>query len=172
MAENTELQEAKGLMTKLSSASKAVEKFLGLELSEEASKTEEKAELMEGSLEVGEYILPNGKKLIVTEEGAEIEAEPTEEKPEEEAEMTKEEDEEKAEMSNQEPKENKELVEMSAALNKSLEAIEALTEKVTNLEAAKPLTGAPKHAKKQVKQITPNMSYAEAAAIRLENKGL
>jgi len=168
MAENTELQEAKGLLSKMVT-------FLSgdkVEALEEAPKTEEKTELMEGSLEVGEYMLPNGRKLIVTEEGAEIEAEPTEESPEGEAEMNKEEDEEKTEMATQEPKQNNQLVEMAKTIEKLVESNEALSEKIVNLEAAKPLRGAPTREKKEKKQITPNMSDAQKAAIRLENAGL
>ena len=170
MAENTELQEAKGLLSKMVT-------FLSgdkVEATEEESKTEEKAELMEGSLEVGEYMLPNGKKLIVTEEGAEIEAEPAEESPEGEAEMTKEEDEEKTEMASEKPQGLAELSlgEMAKTIEKLVESNEALSEKIVNLEAAKPLRGAPTREKKEKKHVTPNMSLAQAAAIRLENAGL
>ena len=69
MAENTEteLKEAKTLLQRMTA-------FLSgqsTELNEE-EKAEEK--MMATALEVGEYTLPDGRKLVVSEEGAEIEA--------------------------------------------------------------------------------------------------
>lgn len=166
MAENTELQEAKGLLSKMVAFLSGDKVEAAEEVPVEA--TEEKTELMEGALEVGEYMLPDGRKLIVSEGGAEIESKETEvEETEvtEEAEMEK----EKTEMSSQE---DSKVLELSKTIEKLVEANETLVEKVTNLEAAKPLRGAPKQEVKQKKVITPNMSHAQAAAIRLENAGL
>ena len=170
MAEKKELKEAKEYLTMLSKATEKTLKYLGLEVKlgedEKPLENEGETNLMEGALEVGEYMLPDGRKLIITEDGAEIEAkEPTEE---EVAEMER----EKTEMAAQKAKKEEEQLELSKKFEELVDANEKLMDKVTKLESAKALKGSPKQAVKEKKVITPNMSYKEAAAIRLENAGL